>query len=115
MTGKKNSKLLTIVTVILSLAVAAIVVGAVLKYTKFGNDIIDVLNPQFRVEYNGVTYTGEGNEIALLKDGLAKFTVKGTNGYSLEIVPNVTTETDFTYTVDGQDYVYSKEKLTSVL
>lgn len=99
-----------------AIVLLALLIGAVIALLRFmginKGDINDLVNPVFRVECNGVAYTGADNTLELPQEGKLKFEVKCTNGYKLKVTPNVTAETDFTYTVAGYEYPYSEEDLT---
>lgn len=112
MARQKKSKIISIITWLLLLLLLVGGIGAICHFAGIGkDDITDIVNPVFRIEYNSNVYkTDTENVIALPKDGRARFEVKGTKSYSAVIVPNVTTETDFTYTVNGKVYPYSGEK-----
>lgn len=113
MANQNKSKLAKALTAIV---VLALLVGAVIALLLFmgikKQDINDLVNPVFRVECNGVTYTGADNTLILPQEGKLKFDVKCTNGYKLKVTPNVTAETDFTYSVAGHEYPYSEEDLS---
>lgn len=103
MNGKRQRTVGSVLSSALTVFVVVLAVGLVFKYTKAGERIKDLTNSAFCVEYAGKEYTGENNVITLPTDGQAMFTVKGCDGYTVKIVPNVTVETDFTYTVNGRD------------
>lgn len=111
--GKKLVKTLAALILIV-LLIGSII--AILHFAGIGkDDIKDVFKPEFRVECNGVTYKGADNTLILPQQGKLKFDVKCTNGYKLKVTPNVTAETDFTYTVAGYEYPYSEEDLTGYI
>lgn len=114
MNGRKKSNFIETVTVIVYLLVIVLAVGLVLKYTKAGDKIEDLLNPAFRVEYDGADYSGENNVITLPNDGQARFKVKGTASYKVTLMSNVTPETDFTYEVGNTVYNFSQADLGKV-
>ena len=110
--SKRKSKLSSLIIAVVALLVLAFVVGVIVKFTRIGDDLTDLFDTSFRVEYNGVNYKGENNEIYLKNNEQARFEVKSVNGYSVVVKPNVTSQTDFTYTVDGVSYKYSETNLT---
>lgn len=114
MNGKKKSNFIEIVTVIVYLLVIVLAVGLVFKYTKAGDKIEDLINPAFRVEYDGVNYSGENNVITLPNDGQAQFKIKGTASYKVTLRSNVTPETDFTYEIGNTVYNFSQADLSKV-
>lgn len=102
------------VLILIALLIGAII--AILHFAGIGkDDIKDVFKPEFRVECNGVTYKGADNTLILPHTGKLKFDVKCSNGYKIKVTPNVTPETDFTYTVAGYEYPYSEEDLTGYI
>ncbi len=115
MYGKRKSKFVTALTVLLFLLLIALAVGAIVKFTKVGDKVVDIVNPVFRVELNGVSYTGNDNKIVLPDDGKVKFEIKCTNGFKVNVTPNVTDATNFTYTVNGQEYLYGDEDLSGII
>ncbi len=115
MSGKKKSKFVTALTVLLFLLLIVAAVGAIIKFTKVGDKVTDIVNPVFRVEYNGVAYTGDDNKIGLPQDGKIKFEIKCTNGFKVKVTPNVTDKTDFTYTVNEREYSYGDEDLSGLI
>lgn len=96
---------------IVAILLLVLAFGAILKFTQIGDKITDLFDPSFRVEYNGVDYKGDANKISLPKGKQAHFKVKGVNGYTVTIAPNVTADTDFTYTVDGVPHKFSEANL----
>ena len=109
--SRRKSKLSRLLTGLFALLVLALVIGAICKFTQVDDEIIDLFNPTFRVEFNGVDYTGDNNIITLTPNEQARFDVKSINGYKISVTPNVTADTDFTYTVDGVLYKYSETNL----
>lgn len=62
------------------------------------------------IEYDGEIYAENSSAaIYLPEKGQARFTVKGVNDFTVDILPNVTKENDFYYTVDGRRYKFSDE------
>ncbi len=114
MSGKKKSTFKSVLTVIITLLLIILAVGFIFKYTKAGDKIKDLFNPAFRIECNGKDYDGENNVIALSPKGQAQFKVKGVESYKIMLTPNVTSETDFEYEVNGGLYRYSQADLSKV-
>lgn len=114
MNSKNQSTLMKVVSVIIFLLVIVLVVGLVLKYTSVGEQLKDLANTEFRVEYDGKGYDGEDNVITLPTNGQAKFKVKGVDSYKVKITPNVTDETDFTYEIGDSVYAFSHADLAKV-
>lgn len=111
----KKNKLVRLITSLLVVLLIIGSVGVILHFLGIGkDDITDILNPAFRVEYDSEVYKSDTeNIIALPVKGKVRFEVKGTSSYTVDIVPNVTTETDFEYEVDGIKYKYGEEKSLS--
>lgn len=112
--SKRKSIFGRIVLAVIVLLLLALLIGALCKFTRVGDYVKDLFDITFRVEYDGVNYKGNNNTISLPPNKQARFNVKGANGYKVAITPNVTAETDFTYTVDGVEHKYSETNLTSV-
>lgn len=70
-------------------------------------------NGTFRLEFNGKIYQGDNNELILPKEGKVKIQVKGANGYEVEILPNVTEETDFMFYADDYSFPFSVHEFDS--
>lgn len=111
----KKSAVIKFIVAILFLTLIVGGVAAVLKFTKLGDNLNDIINPVFRVEFNGISYTGSNNTFVLPQEGRLKFDVKCTSSYKLKVTPNVTAETDFTYTVKGRIYNFGDEDLTGYI
>lgn len=117
MSKSNKSKLVSFITLIVVLLLLVVAVGAICHFAGIGkDDITDIVNPVFRIEYDGKVYkTDTDNSLALPNSGQARFEVKGVDSFTVKVAPNVTEETDFTYTVNGQTYSYLAEKdLTAV-
>lgn len=112
MNGKKKSVLMSAMSVFAVLLVIVLAVGLVFKYTKAGDIVKDWLNPAFRVEYNGIDYQNGDNAIILPKSGHARFIVKGVDSYKVRVVPNVTTETNFSYEIGNEVYLFGEADLS---
>lgn len=114
MSGKRESIFISAVTVIIYMLVIVLAVGLIFKRTSVGDKIEDLIDPTFRVEYDGTDYSSENNVITLPKDGQAQFKVKGAESYKVTLTPNVTSETDFTYEVGNTVYNFSQADLSKV-
>lgn len=113
MYGKEKSMIRSLITLIISLLVIALAVGLILKYTTVGDKVNDLINPTFRVEYDGKEYSDGTNEIFLPSTGQATFKVRGVDNYKVRVTPNTTQETDFTYEIGNEVYTFSRTDLTS--
>lgn len=109
-TNKKKSKLVTVLTAVLFLLVVAAVIGLIVRFTGADKEV-DKYFGDFRIEYNGETLTGTENSITLPESGQARFEVKGTNGYTVKVIPNA----DFYYTVGNQTYNFRDEDITQAI
>ncbi len=115
MVRHKKSKFASLISVLLCLFLFVGGIGAIFYFAGIGkDDITDIINPTFRVEYNGKTYKTDtkNNVISLSANSQTRFQVKGVKGYTVSVAPNVTEETDFTYSINGRTYPYSGENLT---
>lgn len=114
MTKQKKSKIVNLISLFLLLLLLVGGIGAICHFAGISKeDITDLVNPAFRVEYDGKVYKTdtENNVVALPTNSQARFEVKGVKGYTVAVVPNVTDETDFTYLINGKTYPYSGENL----
>ena len=99
-----------VIGVILVLALLAGLVAVLYKFTNGFNEDFKT----FYVEHNGEQILTTDSELVFEPGKTNRFDVKytfdtgqsETKDYSVEIVPNV--EKDFEYTVDGETYLYSK-------
>lgn len=112
--SKRKSGLSRFILAVVVILLLALAFGVLWKFTRIGDDITDLFDTTFRVEYNGVNYKGDNNKISLPKGEQARFDVKSVNGYKVVITPNVTADTDFIYTVDGVDYKFSETNFNAV-
>lgn len=99
--SKRKSKFKILVSVIVVLLVLGLAIWLISKYT-------DLPSSSFSVEYNGVKYRDKFNVIEIPKNGQARFTVKGCDTYKVNVVPNVTRESDFDYIAGNTFYRYSE-------
>lgn len=104
----------TLVQVVLYGFLAVLVVGIIAVIYKYTNGFNEDFKT-FYVEYNGEKILTEKTTLELDPKKQNVFAVKYTfdkeedsRGYSIKIVPNVTT--DFEFTVDDKKYMYSKAK-----
>lgn len=100
--GKKFKLSSVIVAVTSSLVVLAAVALAVYLFRDSGKET-------FSVTYGGVTLR-DGDLVDLPESGQARFDVDTNAGYSVRVVPNVTDENDFSFTVSGDVRSFSGEK-----
>ena len=71
----------------------------------------------FYIETNGTTHLSDTADILLSPDAENRFDVKYTfsllneenNGYTVKIVPNISNDNDFDFTVDGEVYSFGAE------
>ena len=63
MSGKKKSKFMSVISVIVFFLVIVLAVGLIVKYTKAGDKVKDLFNPAFRVEYDGKDYDNKRGKI----------------------------------------------------
>lgn len=122
MSAKK--KVLTFGKVLTYVLLLLLVVGMIGFFALFTNGFTSDLK-SFYVEFNGKKILTQNNNLALDCDKELRFDIKYTfdvfagkdsepKGYSVQIVPNITAETNFDFTVDGQIYSFAGEKdLTS--
>lgn len=98
------------VTGVVVLALIAIAIGLIYKYTAGFNEDFKT----FYIEHNGEKIFTERTKAELAQDTTERFDVRYTfdgsdvkaKDYSVKIVPNVTK--DFDYTVNGEKYLFSK-------
>lgn len=111
MAKQKKSKFVNFVTWLLLLLLLLGGIGVILHFAGIGkDDISDMVNPTFRVEYDGNAYkTDTENIVSISQGGQARFEVKNSGGFTVEVVPNLTAETDFSYSVNGQTHMFSEE------
>lgn len=113
MSGKEKRHWEWIKSVLMIAFFLVLCIGGIQLVQRLMNKVNDLFNPTFRVAYDGKDYeNGNTYTVALPSYGDAVFTVKAVDEYSVQILPNVTAETDFTYTVDGKEYWYSKTDLS---
>ena len=78
-----------------------------------GGIIGDIVNGgdknTFSLKYNGEALK-DGDCIELPESGQVRFDVDSSTGYVVQVVPNVTTETDFVCTINGVAHSFSGEK-----
>lgn len=94
----KQSAVKRVITYITCLLVIVAAIGLIVRYTGIDNDIKDVLDGSVRVEYNGVEYRSEAENVVYLPEsGQARFVVKNGGNYTVKVVPNV----DFNFEANG--------------
>ena len=102
----------TFVKFLTGIFTAAIIIVAVALFIRFGMNQGLILDPtkHLTVTYGEIEYTTGAKNVAVLPpSGEVHFEVKNTskNGYTVEILPNVTTATDFEYKISGMTRKYS--------
>lgn len=109
MAKQKKSKFVSVITWLLLLLLLIGCIGLILHFLGIGkDDITDIINPTFRVEYDGNVYKADTeNVLALPESGQARFEIKNCESCTVKVLPNVTDETDFTFTADGNERKYS--------
>lgn len=93
-----------IIKLLLFLLIIGIIVcsiGVFLKDTDVGQDITDLFDPAFYVEYNGRKYQGTNNAINLPRGKEVRFNVSSLQGYRVAVTVNIPAGTYYTYSVDG--------------
>lgn len=111
----RGNKFITALFYIALVLVIAGIAGFVLKLTNGGTDTFKFF---YLTNEKGDVY-GSTDKVRLACDKETKFGVNYTfsdgKSYSVQVLPNVTDETEFEYTVDGEAYKYSDIKdLTDV-
>lgn len=110
MKRQKKNKFTNLITWVLLLLLLFGIVGGLLHVANIGkDDIVDIVKPSFRVECDGNVYRVNTNNIfEVPKSGQVRFDVKNCKDCSVKVLSNVTAETDFTFTVNGQEKKYSE-------
>ncbi len=72
------------------------VIGGIVDNITGGN----IQNKRVAITYNGEVLK-DGDNVELPESGQARFEVANGGNYTVQVFPNVTEETDFTFTVDG--------------
>lgn len=112
MRKRAGSKITYIIIVVAVLAVLLLVGGFIARYTNnFTSDF-----KTFYVEYGGKTITSDKTDIEFVRSEPNRINVgyslgflnKEKGNYSVEVLPNVTDETDFDYSVNGKNYKFSE-------
>lgn len=114
MARQKKSKIVTVIIWLLLLLLLVGGIGAILHFTGIGkDDITDIVNPVFRVEYDGKVYKADTENIVILSEsGQAVFKVKNGGQYSVKITPY----TSCNFTLNGEKRVLDKgEDITEFL
>lgn len=104
--NRKNNMINTVVAILSILLVIAIV-GFVFKFTNGLNEDLKT----FYIEHNGKQIVATDSQMTFDTESEHRFDCKyisnpDNNSYNLEVIPNVTEETDFNYTVDGVAYTW---------
>lgn len=106
----RGNKFITALFYIALVLVIAGIAGFVLKLTNGGTDTFKFF---YLTNEKGDVY-GSTDKVRLACNKETKFSVQYTfsdsKGYSVQVLPNVTDETEFDYTVDGEDYKFSDIK-----
>lgn len=95
-----------VLSCILFLLFIAGIVGAIVHFTGVDNSVKDLLNSTFRVEYNGIEYASDGDNVAILpENGTARFNIKNGGNCAVRVVPNV----DFKFDFGGEELSFKDE------
>lgn len=103
----RGSKLLTAIFYIAVILVVLGVAGFILKLTNGGTDKFKVF--YLTDENDGVYGSTDTTKLPCNKETKfnVKYTFSDSKSYSVQVIPNVTDETDFAYTVDGENHRFS--------
>lgn len=113
--SKKYNNATNIIVAILSILLVVAIVGFVFKFTNGLNEDLKT----FYIEHNGKQIVATDSKMTFDTESEHRFDCKyisnpDDNTFNLKVVPNVTEETDFSYTVDGESHKWSEvEDLTS--
>lgn len=113
--SKKNSNASSVLVAIFSILFVVGVVAFVFKFTNGLNEDLKT----FYIEHNGKQIVATDSQMTFDTESEHRFDCKyisnpDNNTFNLKVVPNVTEETDFSYTVDGKSHKWSEvEDLTS--
>ena len=113
--SKKNSAATNTIVAILSILFVIAIVGFVFKFTNGLNEDLKT----FYLEHNGKQIVTSESNMTFDINSEHRFNCKyisnpDNNTFNLKVVPNVTEETDFEFTVDGKSYKWNEvEDLTS--
>jgi hypothetical protein len=99
--SKGRAGMVNIVAYLFVLLLLVGVVGAIVKLSGVKEEIEDVINPTFKIVVNDENFTGEDNTLSLPESGQVRFEVKNGGKCTVKVVPNVTSNSDFTYKADG--------------
>ena len=106
----RGNKFITALFYIALVLVIAGIAGFVLKLTNGGTDTFKFF---YLTNEKGDVY-GSTDKVRLACNKETKFSVQYTfsdsKGYSVQVLPNITDETEFDYTVDGEAYKFSDIK-----
>ena len=112
MRKRKTAKITYILIVVAVLALLLLVGGFIAKFTNnFTSDF-----KTFYVEYDGKTITSDKSDINFVRAEPNRINVgyslgflnKEKGNYEVEVLPDVTDETDFEYQVNGKNYKFSE-------
>lgn len=112
---EKNTNLVNLIVGLLSILFLVAFVGFIFKFTNGFNEDLKT----FYIEHNGKQIVATDSQMMFDTEIEYRFDCKyisnlDNNTFNLKVVPNVTEETDFSYTVDGKSHKWSEvEDLTS--
>lgn len=113
--SKKNNSVMNTIVAILSILLVVAVVGFIFKFTNGLNEELKT----FYIEHNGKQIVATDSQMTFDTESEHRFDCKyisnpDNNTFNLKVVPNVTEQTDFKFTVDGKSHKWSEvEDLTS--
>ncbi len=113
--SKKSNNAGSVLIAILSLLLVIAVVGFIFKFTNGLNEDLKT----FYIEHNGKQIVATDSQMTFDTESEHRFDCKyfsnpDNNTFNLKVIPNVTKETDFSYTVDGKSHKWSEvEDITS--
>jgi hypothetical protein len=99
--SKGRSGIVNVIVYLFVLLLLVGVVGAIVKLSGVEEEIEDVINPTFKILVNDESFTGNDNTLSLPESGQIRFEVKNGGKCTVKVVPNVTSNSDFTYKADG--------------
>lgn len=109
---RKKRVLASLLSFLLFMLALALIVCFIVRYVNKD----DLNSDTFCVECNGEKYSNADSNVLVLPIGeKVRLNVNGTDSYKVSVVPNVTEETDFIYTVDDKGYYYGKEDLSGLI
>lgn len=118
MSNKKKNTGKSILSVVVWLLLVALLLGVVGFFARFTNNFTSGFST-FYVEFGDKQITNDKDSYVFEKDSEYRFDVgyslaflnkDGKNGFSVQVLPNITDETNFEFTADDERYLYSDIK-----